>query len=283
MEFLNHRGIKIPKIGLGTWKYGEDNSKKEKELSILMEAIDTYGMLLLDTAEMYGEGKSEILIGSIWEKISREKIFLVDKVYPWHMEKKILLHSVRNSLKRLNTNYIDLYLLHWNQNNCLEEVVENMEDLVQQGYIRHWGVSNFSQKEMEELFKIKNGSHCFANQILYNLKERGPEYDLIPWCQKNDVLTMVYSPLGNNRTNFAQMESQKEIQKALQEEKRSFGSFLLQFAIRLEKMIAIFGTSSSEHLKENMDKVFYPFKRKTLERIDKVYPTPSKAEPLKMI
>ena len=161
-------GTSIPVLGQGTWYLGEHIHTYEAERNALRTGIES-GMTLLDTAEMYGDGKAERLIGGILPHYKRQNLFLVSKVYPHNADRRHIFHSCDESLRRLGTDYLDLYLLHWRGSVPLQETVECMEELIQQGKIRRWGVSNFDKKDMEELFSIPGGSHCMVNQVLYHM------------------------------------------------------------------------------------------------------------------
>ena len=173
----------IPRFGQGTWNMGDSPALRKEELAALREGI-ALGLTLLDTAEMYGDGRSESLVG---EAIAgqRDQVFLVTKVLPSNASRKGVARACEASLKRLKTDYADLYLLHWMGSHPLEETVRGFEDLLAAGKIRAWGVSNLDIDEMQRLVKLPGGKACATNQLLYNLSRRGIEYDLLPWCTKN--------------------------------------------------------------------------------------------------
>ena len=157
-------------LGMGTWGIGEDASKKKDELAALRYGLD-HGIKVIDTAEMYGEGKSEKLIGEAIRGYDRSKIFLISKFYPYHASPELERQSLEKSLKRLGTDYLDLYLLHWRGDKRLSETVRGLKELEKEGLIRHWGVSNFDVADLEELFSVPGGKDCLANEDLYNLSE----------------------------------------------------------------------------------------------------------------
>lgn len=196
MEYITLKnGVSVPKLGLGTWYLGEKLSAREEEIRALQTGIEQ-GMTLIDTAEMYGNGLSEQLVGQAIRSLDREKLFLVSKVLPQNAGEKRIRRSINHSLRLLRTDYLDLYLLHWRGNIPLQETVECMEELVREGKIRAWGVSNFDTDDMEELFSLQAGNHCLVNQVLYHLGSRGIEYSLKPWMDANDVALMAYCPLA---------------------------------------------------------------------------------------
>ena len=188
-------GTLMPKLGMGTWCLGDHQSEKNKEIDALRAGMDA-GIQMIDTAEMYGEGRAEELVGEAVKGYKREDLFLVSKVYPHNAGKKKIYQSVERSLKRLGTDYLDLYLLHWRGSVPLSETVECMEDLVRKGRIRNWGVSNFDTDDMEELIQVDSGENCVINQVLYHLGSRGIEYDLLPWLKEHEIPVMAYCPLA---------------------------------------------------------------------------------------
>jgi diketogulonate reductase-like aldo/keto reductase len=172
-------GEEVPALGQGTWKMAEDRARRADELAALRLGIEL-GMTLIDTAEMYGEGKTEELVGEAIVGL-RDRVFLVSKVYPHNASRVGVAQACERSLRRLKTDRLDLYLLHWPGSVPIAETVEGFEALKRAGKIRHWGVSNFDADEMKELFEVPGGRACATNQILYNLSRRGPEYDLLLW------------------------------------------------------------------------------------------------------
>ena len=190
-------GEPIPKLGQGTWEMGEQPARRAAEIAAVRAGVEL-GMTLVDTAEMYGDGATESLLGEALAGL-RERVFLVSKVYPHNASRRGVQAACEKSLKRLKTDHLDLYLLHWRGLVPLEEMVEGFEALRQAGKIRHWGVSNFDTDDMEELMTVPGGDACATNQILYNVARRGPEYDLPPWLAARDMPAMAYSPVDHAR------------------------------------------------------------------------------------
>ncbi|KVL14859.1 aldo/keto reductase [Burkholderia sp. MSMB1826] len=190
-------GETIPKLGLGTWEMGERPAWRADEIAALREGVEL-GMTLVDTAEMYGDGATEELVGDALAGL-RDDVFLVSKVYPHHASRRGVVAACDASLKRLRTDRLDLYLLHWRGSVPLEETVEGFDALQRAGKIRHWGVSNFDTADMAELVGEAGGGACATNQILYNIARRGPEFDLLPWLADHRIPAMAYSPVDHGR------------------------------------------------------------------------------------
>ncbi|MEY4879278.1 MAG: hypothetical protein RJB62_747, partial [Pseudomonadota bacterium] len=189
-------GEQVPTLGQGTWMMAA-RGKRESDIKALRLGIDL-GMTLIDTAEMYGEGNVETLVGEAIADI-RDEIFLISKVYPYNASRRGIIQACERSLKRLGTDRLDLYLLHWRGNVPLEETILGFEALRAAGKIRHWGVSNFDTDDMQELTGLAHGNACATNQILYNLSRRGCEFELAPWLRDHKIPLMAYSPVEQGR------------------------------------------------------------------------------------
>jgi diketogulonate reductase-like aldo/keto reductase len=187
-------GTAVPALGQGTWHMGEHGSAAKAEVAALRLGIEL-GMTLIDTAEMYGNGGAEEVVAQAIAG-QRDNIFLVSKVYPHNASRAGVPAACERSLKRLNTDRIDLYLLHWRGSHPLAETVAAFEKLRNENKIRYWGVSNFDVSDMQELMRIKAGTACATNQVLYNPDTRGIEHDLLPWCLQHRIPVMAYSPVG---------------------------------------------------------------------------------------
>jgi diketogulonate reductase-like aldo/keto reductase len=184
----------VPAIGLGTWYMGENAAQRQQEVAALRAGID-HGLTVIDTAEMYADGGAEEVVGQAIRGL-RDRVVLVSKVYPWHAGGAAMRRACENSLRRLQTDYLDMYLLHWRGDIPLQETVEAMERLVAEGKIRRWGVSNLDTDDMQALWRTAGGERCATNQVLYHLASRGIEYDLLPWCQQHTLPVMAYCPLA---------------------------------------------------------------------------------------
>ena len=240
-------------------------------------------MTLIDTAECYGDGKSETFIGNIIKNYDREDFFIVDKILPQNAKNDDYFASCQKSLDRLGIQSIDLYLLHWREGLELQSVVNAMESLVSSGMIKHWGVSNFDTSDMIELFACENGSNCFCNQILYNICTRGPEYDLIPWCKEHGVLIMAYSPLCHYKENRQEITCNSFIQNIADNENKTPESLMLSFVIRNRDIVTVFKTSDIKRLDNNMKNVFSPISEENNKTLSQFFKTPTKRTKLKTI
>ncbi len=191
------RGGPLPQLGLGTWRIGEDGASRKQEVAVLAYALSA-GIRLIDTAEMYGEGGAEEVVGEAVRAagVPREQLFIVSKVYPWNASRHGTIAACENSLKRIGVDCIDLYLLHWRGEHPLADTVGAFEKLKRDGKIRHWGVSNFDTDDMRELATVAEPGACAVNQVYYNLAKRWPETTLLPWQRKHGIACMAYSPLN---------------------------------------------------------------------------------------
>ena len=266
-------GTFVPAIGQGTLFLGENKSHLEQEKQALLAGIQQ-GMTLIDTAEMYGEGKAEELVGRTIQGLDRSRLFLVSKVYPHHAGRRNIFRSCMASLERMGTDYLDLYLLHWRGGIPLSETVACMEQLKKEGKIRRWGVSNFDTDDMKELWSVPYGTNCAVNQVLYHAASRGIEYDLLPWMREHGVPVMAYCPLaqgGDLKRGLYESPVLNEIAKA---HKATVSQVLLAFAIRDGQVIAIPRSSSAAHTVENGTAAGLILTEEELAQIDKAYPAP---------
>lgn len=272
----------IPILGQGTWQMGENIVEKEKEIRALQYGISK-GMTLIDTAEMYGSGGAELIVGQVVKKIDRKKLYLVSKVYPHNAGRDKIYQACEASLERLGTKYLDLYLLHWRGSVALEETVACMEDLVKQGKIRRWGVSNFDLDDIKELWQVKNGKNCVVNQVLYHLGSRGIEYDLLAWMEENNMATMAYCPLAQAGTLRKGLLNSKAVNLVGEKHKISPGQVLLAFILERKNMIVIPKASSKNHIKENSQVLDIKLDQEDMKLLNKEYPPPSYKMPLDIV
>lgn len=261
-------------LGQGTWYMGDDPGRKEEEINTLREGIDL-GMTVIDTAEMYGNGRSERLVGEAI-KGRRKQVFLVSKVLPSNADYEGTIAACERSLKRLGTDYLDLYLLHWRGRYPLQLTVEAMEELQQTGKIRQWGVSNFDTDDMEELEYISEG--CAANEVLYNLSRRGTEYDLQPWCRKHGIPVIAYSPIEQGRI----LDNPTLKQIALKHGKTT-AQIALAWVLAHPDILAIPKAGSLKHVRENHGALEVNLDQEDFRLLDSAWPAPEEKMPLEML
>ena len=268
-------GTPIPTLGQGTWKMGERGADRRAEAETLRAGLDL-GMTLIDTAEMYADGGSEEVVAEAIEG-RRDEVFLVSKAYPQNASRCLLPQACERSLKRLRTDVIDLYLLHWRGNVPLAETAEAMEALKQQGKIRHWGVSNLDVSDLEELGD--DLSRCMTDQVLYNLESRGVEFDLLPFCQQQLMPVMAYSPLGQ----AGALLEHPVLRRVAKRQGSTPAQVALAWTLRNPGVIAIPKASSAAHLRENWDAHLMVLTPEDLTELDSAFPPPSRKQSLEML
>lgn len=261
---------KVPALGQGTWYLGEKSQDREKEIAALRLGIEL-GMTLIDTAEMYGSGRSEDLVGEAIKGI-RDNVFLVSKVYPHNSGLNNIFNSCENSLKRLGTDHLDLYLLHWRGNVPLEKTIEGMEKLKKQGKILRWGVSNLDTGDMEELLECEDGSNCVTNQVLYHLGSRGIEFDLLPWQRLHKMPIMAYCPVAQGGSLRTQLLKDSTVKKIAENHSVKPLQIILAWCMRSRNIIAIPKASQAEHVLENAEAASIVLSESELIELDKVFP-----------
>lgn len=272
-------GSSIERIGQGTWKMGENPNVREAEIKALKKGIEL-GLTLIDTAEMYGDGRTESLIGEAIKEYSRQKLYLISKVYPFHAGKGKIFESCEASLKRLGTDYLDMYLLHWRGNIPLTETVACMEELVKRGKIRRWGVSNFDLSDMEDLLDIKQGENCSINQVLYHLGSRGVEYDLLPWQQEKGIPVMAYCPLAQAGNLKCALRNSKGVEEVAKKHNATIYQILLSFVLTKDNVIAIPKASKASHIQDNYGAMNIKLDTEDIERLSMEFPAPKRKVPL---
>ena len=269
-------GQRVAALGMGTWNIGDNLAGRAEEIATLRLGLDL-GATLIDTAEMYGDGRSEELVG---EAIAgrRDEVFLVSKVYPHNASLKKMAKACEASLRRLATDRLDLYLLHWRGGVPLAETVAGFQALQAAGKIRHWGVSNLDLADMQALWSTPGGSAAATNQLLYNLTRRGIEWDLLPWLEERRVPVMAYSPIEQARlvrdsrlVNFARQCGRTPAQVAL------------AWLLARDDIIAIPKTGLRERLRENVAALDKPLSADELAELDKLFPPPTGPSPLAML
>jgi len=269
-------GESVPALGQGTWNIGDDPNRRQEQIATLRRGIDL-GLTLIDTAEMYGDGRSETLVGEAIQG-RRDQVFLVSKVYPHNASMRAMPAACDGSLRRLRTDAIDLYLLHWAGNVPLLETVEAFEALRRAGKIRHWGVSNLDLDQMEELRSPSGGAAVQTDQVLYNLARRGIEWDLLPWLRQHRTPVMAYSPLDEGRLLHTRALSTFAKRHAMTPAQAALAWLLAQGGV-----IAIPKTGSRERLEENALALEHPLSKEQLDELDALFPPPGGPTPLDMI
>lgn len=268
-------GTKLPALGQGTWFMGESSSQQQQEISALKLGIE-HGLTLIDTAEMYADGGAEIVVGKAIKDV-RDKIFLVSKVLPSNASYQKTLQACHNSLKRLQTDYLDMYLLHWRGSVPLTETFDALQTLVEQGKIKRWGVSNFDLDDLLEVESYVEQRQIMTNQVLYNLSRRGIEFDLLPWSRKKSLPIMAYSPIERGRLLTHQalidMATQYQVSPA---------QIALAWVLQKENIIAIPKASSTTHVVDNIKSLDISLSAEDLIILDKTFPDPKHKIPLEM-
>jgi len=269
-------GTSVPVLGQGTWRMGERRASAPREVAALRLGLDL-GMTLIDTAEMYGDGGAEEIVG---EAISgrRDGVFVVSKVYPHNAGRKSAVAACERSLRRLRTDPIDLYLLHWPGRIPLAETVEAFERLRATGKIVRWGVSNFDRAAMTALVALPGGAHCATNQVLYHLKERGIEWDLLPWMREHAMPVMAYSPLGEG----ALLRSRKLAAIAARVGATP-AQLALAWLLQRPGVIAIPASSDPDHVPENRAAGSLVLDAATRTALDAAFPPPRGPSSLSVI
>lgn len=273
--------ITVPAIGQGSWYMGENAHQRAAEVQALQTGIDL-GLTLIDTAEMYADGGAEEVVGEALRG-RREQVYLVSKVYPWNADTSRGIAACEASLRRLGTDYLDLYLLHWPGDIPPEETVALMNTLISQGKIRRWGVSNFDLNAMQALWQVDGGRECATNQVLYHLASRGIEHGLLPWCNEQRLPVMAYCPLAQGGRLRQRLFSHPLLNALAREQNISVAQLLLAWAIRRPGVIAIPKAASVQHVQENAAALSITLSDDTLARLDEVFSPPVKATPLDVV
>ncbi|KOC89060.1 aldo/keto reductase [Winslowiella iniecta] len=273
--------ITLPAIGQGSWYMGEDPHQRQQEVAALQAGLEC-GLTLIDTAEMYADGGAEQVVGEALIG-RRDAAWLVSKVYPWNAGEIDAVEACERSLRRLKTDYLDLYLLHWRGTIPLEETIRAMETLQRQGKIRHWGVSNFDHEDMQELWQEPGGEACATNQVLYHLASRGIEYDLLPECQQRRMPVMAYCPLAQAGRLRRDLMNNPTLNQIAQQKRISVAQLLLAWVIRHEGVIAIPKASSVVHVQENAAALQVMLTAGEQAAINQQFPPPMAKMPLDVV
>jgi diketogulonate reductase-like aldo/keto reductase len=268
-------GTQVPALGQGTWLMAEKPAQRAAEIAALRAGIEL-GLTLIDTAEMYADGQAEQLVGEAIRGL-REQVFLVSKAYPHNASRQRLPLACEASLKRLGTDYLDLYLLHWRGNVPLAETVAAMEQLVTAGKIRRWGVSNLDTADLQELVAA-GGAACATDQVLYNLTRRGPEHDLLPWLADHKMPVMAYSPVEQGR-----LLKNQQLQEIAANLGATPAQVALAWVLRQDHILAIPKAGHEAHVQENRAAADLRLSASDVAALEAAFPRPSQRRPLEML
>jgi diketogulonate reductase-like aldo/keto reductase len=270
-------GTEIPALGQGTWHMGEQGRAAKAEAAALKLGIDL-GMTLIDTAEMYGNGGAEEVVAEAAQG-QRDKLFIVSKVYPHNASRTGVAQACERSLKRLRTDRIDLYLLHWQGSHPLAETVAAFETLKSEGKIRYWGVSNFDTRDMEGLVRLADGTNCATNQVLYHAATRGIEYDLLPWAMRHNMPLMAYSPVGQG----GRLLHSKALAAVGKRHNATPAQIAIAWTMRHGNVISIPKASDQVHVRQNAAADSIELTEADLAEIDAAHPPPARKQSLEIL
>ena len=275
--------VPLPSLGLGTWRMGEQPARRQAEIAAVRAALDL-GWRVIDTAEMYGEGGAEEVVGAALAAafrtgtLARDDVFIVSKVYPHNASARGTPVACERSLARLGLDHLDAYLLHWRGEVPLQETVESFEALRARGRTRCWGVSNFDVADMEELIEVAGGTSCATNQIYYSLTARGPEFELVPWLQRHRMATMAYSPIDQGS-----LASNQTLRRLAAERAVTPAQLALAWLIAQEGVMAIPKAASEAHLRENLAALSIALDPADQAALDAAFAPPRRKTPLSML
>jgi len=266
-------GETIPVLGQGTWHIADDPRRRAEAIAAMRLGIDL-GMTLIDTAELYGDGRAEELVGEAI-KGRRDEVFLVSKVLPQHATLRGTIDACNGSLMRLGVSELDLYLLHWRGAVPLEDTLEAFDTLTAAGKIRNWGVSNFDIGDMEELIVVAGGDDVGTDQVLYNLQYRGIEFDLLPWCERRGVPIMAYSPIEQGR-----LLTHPALRSVAVRHQATPAQAALAWVLRRDDVCAIPQAGKPAHVRENRTALDIRLSAADLAELDRAFPPPTRRQPL---
>lgn len=269
-------GETVPALGQGTWCMGDRPERRAEEIGALRRGIE-HGMTLIDTAEMYGNGAAERLVGEAIRDC-RDDVFLVSKVLPGHADRAGTISACEESLRRLGTDRLDLYLLHWRGHIPLADTIEGFGRLVEAGKIRHWGVSNLDPDDMQELVGLAGGDAVQTDQVLYNLSRRGIEFDLLPWCRSRKIPIMAYSPIEQGR-----LLGHPALNAIAEAHDATPARIALAWLLHREGVIAIPKAGRLDHVEENRRALNVTLSEEDLAALDRAFAPPSGPSPLEML
>jgi diketogulonate reductase-like aldo/keto reductase len=274
-------GAELPRLGQGTWHMAEQPARRPGEIEALRRGI-ACGLTLIDTAEMYADGAAESLVGAAIKGLARDRLTIVSKVYPHHAGRRDIFRCCDQSLRRLGIERLDLYLLHWRGRIPLSETVACMEQLVEQGKIARWGVSNFDVADLEALWRVPGGNRCQVNQVLYHLGSRGIEFDLLPWQRRHGLPVMAYCPLGQGGQSSASLLQNPRLKAIAIRNRATPAQIALHFLLYDPLVIPIPKAANSDHVAENAAAARINLDAADLKELDAVFPAPRHKIPLDM-
>jgi diketogulonate reductase-like aldo/keto reductase len=272
-------GVRVPVVGQGTWHMGESRWARDKEIAALQLGLDL-GLTHIDTAEMYGNGGAEEVIAAAIRGRNRRALFLVSKVLPQHASYRGTIRAAEQSLRRLGTDYLDLYLLHWESRYPIAETMSAMEDLVAAGKIRFLGVSNFDVEQVREAMAALTRERLACNQVMVHLGARGIERDLLPFCEKERIAIVGYTPFGSFPGQRS--EAHRILSEIGQRHGKTPRQVVLRFLTRSPALFAIPKASTTEHVRENAGAFGFGLSDQEMETIDRLFPPPRRRVPLAM-
>ncbi|MDY8110528.1 aldo/keto reductase [Fulvimarina sp. 2208YS6-2-32] len=275
VEFAD--GLTMSVLGQGTWRMGEDERRRESEIAALRLGVDL-GMTTIDTAEMYGSGRSESLVGEAIAPV-RDDVCLVSKVLPSNASYRGTIAACERSLERLGTDRLDLYLLHWSGSEPVSETVRAFERLKEDGKIRNWGVSNLDRNDIETGFDLDDGLAPVINQLYYSLEERGIEFRFLDWMRSRGIGVMAYTPLGESGT----LRTNPVLGEIAARHGATPAQIALAFALRQPSLCTLVKASSPEHVRENAGAADIALTSADLRALDAAFPPPDREKPLAMI
>jgi diketogulonate reductase-like aldo/keto reductase len=274
-------GRPVARLGQGTWRMGEQRARRAEEITALRSGLDL-GLALIDTAEMYGDGGAEELIGEALAG-RRDEAYVVSKVLPGNATRRGTIAACERSLRRLKTDYLDLYLLHWRQSEPLAETLEAFAALEKAGSIRAYGVSNFDRADLEEGAELRGGAKIATNQVLYGLEHRGIEWDLLPWCRERGISIMAYSPLGSSPHAVRALLGERALRTIAERRAATPAQIALAWVLQRPSVYAIPKAGRVEHVRDNAGALAIELEADDLRELDAAFPPPRRATSLEML
>jgi len=275
-------GQSVPAMGIGTWHMGDRPDQRETEIAAIRAGIAA-GARVIDTAEMYGSGRAEDLVGEALAPIDRQQIYLISKVLPENASRQRMTASLDASLRRLRTDYLDLYLYHWRGNVPLAETVAELQRLQQTGKIRAWGVSNFDIADLKELWQLPGGDQAVANEDLYHLGSRGLDYAVLPWQRAHQLPLIAYSPIAQGDAWGHHLTTNETVKTIAAQHHVSVYQILLAWVIHQPQVLAIPQTSSVAHMTQNIAAADLTLSPDELAQLDQAFPAPTTKQPLDVL